>query len=57
VETRLDEQSVEFHRRVRAAYHQLAEDEPKRVKLIDGSREQSEVADAVWSAVQLLLTK
>src|SRR6202795_3945720 len=35
---RVDEQSLEFHRKVRAAYHQLAEDEPKRVKLIDGSR-------------------
>src|SRR6266853_1248731 len=57
VETRLDEQSLEFHRKVRAAYLQLAEDEPKRVKLIDGSREQSEVADAVWSAVQRLLAK
>jgi dTMP kinase len=57
VETRLDEQSLEFHRKVRAAYHQLVEDEPKRVKLIDGSRETAEVADEVWSAVQLLLTK
>jgi dTMP kinase len=57
VETRLDEQSLEFHRKVRAAYHQLAEDEPKRVKLIDGSREQAEVAEAVWSVVQLLLPK
>jgi dTMP kinase len=55
VETRLDEQSLEFHRKVRAAYHQLAEDEPKRVKLIDGSREAAEVAEAVWSAVQVLL--
>jgi dTMP kinase len=57
VETRLDEQSLEFHRKVRAAYHQLAEDEPKRVKLIDGSREATDVAEAVWSAVQLLLAK
>src|ERR1700692_26612 len=38
VETRLDEQSLEFHRKVRAAYHQLAEEELQRVKLIDGSR-------------------
>lgn len=57
VETRLDEQSLEFHRKVRAAYHQLAEDEPKRVKLIDGSREEDEVALAVWSAVGTLLAK
>src|SRR5258706_15969303 len=41
VETRLDEQSLDFHHKVRAAYHQLAEEEPKRVKLIDGSREQA----------------
>jgi dTMP kinase len=57
VETRLDEQSLEFHRKVRAAYHQLAEDEPKRVKLIDGSREEDEVAVAVWSAVERLLAE
>lgn len=57
VETRLDEQSLEFHRKVRAAYQQLAEDEPKRVKLIDGSREVAEVAEAVWTAVQRLLAK
>jgi dTMP kinase len=57
VETRLDEQSLEFHRKVREAYLQLAEDEPKRVKLIDGSREAAEVAQAVWSAVQPLLAK
>ena len=57
VETRLDEQSLEFHRKVRAAYHQLAEDEPKRVKVIDGSREEDDVALAVWSAVEGLLAK
>jgi dTMP kinase len=57
VETRLDEQSLEFHRKVRAAYHQLAEDEPKRVRLIDGSREEDEVAVAVWSAVERLLAE
>ena len=57
VETRLDEQSLEFHRKVRAAYHQLAEDEPKRVQLIDGSHEEDEVARVVWSAVEPLLAK
>ncbi|MDP8989580.1 MAG: dTMP kinase [Acidobacteriota bacterium] len=57
VETRLDEQSLEFHRKVRAAYHQLAEDEPKRVKLIDGSRAEDEVALEVWSAVKRLFAE
>ncbi len=55
VETRLDEQSTDFHRKVRAAYHQLAEDEPRRVKLIDGSRSETDVAADVWAAVERLL--
>jgi len=55
VETRLDEQSLEFHHKVRAAYQQLAEDEPKRVKVIDGSREEADVAQSVLNAVQPLL--
>ena len=38
IETRLDQESLAFHRKVRAAYHQLAEDEPRRVRLIDGGR-------------------
>ena len=55
VETRLDEQSLEFHRKVRQAYHRLAEDEPKRVHLIDGSRPEAEVAEEVWTTVEGLL--
>ena len=55
VETRLDEQSAEFHRKVRSAYHRLAEDEPRRVKLIDGSREEAEVAADVWAIMEPLL--
>ena len=55
VETRLDEQSLDFYRKVRAAYHQLAEDEPRRVKLIDGSLPEAEVGEAVWSAVQVVI--
>jgi dTMP kinase len=57
VETRLDEQSLEFYRKVRAAYHQLAEDEPKRVKLIDGSRDEEQVAQVVFRAVESLLAE
>ena len=44
VETRIDEQAVDFHKRVRDAYHQLAADEPDRVRLIDGSRDENAVA-------------
>jgi dTMP kinase len=57
VETRLDQESLAFHRKVREAYHQLAEDEPRRVRLIDGSRTEVEVAADVWAAVEPLLSK
>jgi dTMP kinase len=57
VETRLDEQDLAFHRRVRDAYHQLAADEPKRVRLIDGGPSENDVAEDVWQAVQRLLVK
>jgi len=55
VETRIDDQEVGFHRKVRDAYHQLASDEPKRVRLIDGSLEEDAVAAEVWHAVADLL--
>lgn len=51
-QTRMEEQGVDFHRRVREAYRQLAADEPSRVKLIDGSQAPEAVADQVWQAVQ-----
>src|SRR5208337_90291 len=35
-ETRLEEQAVEFHRRAREAYQELARREPQRFRLIDG---------------------
>src|SRR6266478_3534747 len=57
VETRLDEQSLDFHRKVRAAYRQLAEDEPQRVRLIDGSLAEADVAQVVWTTVQSLSTR
>jgi dTMP kinase len=51
VETRLDEQAIDFHRKVRDAYLQLAADEPGRVKLIDGSGSEEKVETEVWKAV------
>jgi dTMP kinase len=56
VETRFDEQEVSFHRKVRDAYHQIAHEEPRRIRLIDGGRAENEVAQDVWEAVRPLLT-
>lgn len=55
VETRLDQQAVSFHRKVRDAYHQLASDEPRRVMLIDGGRDEKTVAEDVWQAIQAVV--
>src|ERR1019366_1986018 len=51
VDTRLDEQAIDFHRKVREAYLQLASDEPNRVKLIDGSGTQEGAEKEVWGVV------
>lgn len=55
VETRMEEQDISFHRKVREAYRQLASDEPQRVKLINGAREESAVTAELWAAVEPLL--
>jgi len=55
-ETRMEEQDVGFHRRVREAYRQLATDESRRVRLIDGSHTREQVAEQVWDAVQSAIT-
>jgi dTMP kinase len=51
IETRLDEQAVGFHKKVRDAYLQLAVDEPNRVKLVDGSGSEESVEQDVWNTV------
>src|SRR5580698_9231675 len=50
-ETRMDEQSIEFHRRVYEAYHALAKREAGRVKVIDGRASIEEIERAVWAQV------
>ncbi len=50
-ETRMDEQSLEFHRKVHAAYHALAAREPERVKVVDGRAGIDAIERQVWSIV------
>jgi dTMP kinase len=50
-ETRMDEQSLDFHRKVYAAYHQLAADEPERVKVVPGDAPTDEIERAIWDLV------
>src|SRR5271157_859984 len=51
-ETRMDDQSLEFHRKVYEAYHALAEAEPARVKVVDGRTDIDSIERQVWSIVK-----
>jgi dTMP kinase len=50
-ETRMDDQSLDFHRRVYAAYHALAEAEPERVKIVNGQQDIDAIERDVWQIV------
>lgn len=50
-ETRLDEESREFHTRVREGYLALASANPHRVVVVDGSRAPQEIANTIFEAV------
>ena len=54
-ESRLDEQSREFHQKARTAYHELALREPHRFRLIDGRGTPEEIAAKVWEQVSRIL--
>jgi dTMP kinase len=51
VETRLEDQAIEFHHKVRAAYHELARRQPQRFRLIDGHGTPDAIAVKVWEQV------
>jgi dTMP kinase len=50
-ETRMDDQSLEFHRKVYDAYHALAAAEPERFRLVNGDAAIDEIEREVWSIV------
>src|SRR5580698_6584968 len=51
-ETRMDEQSLDFHRRVYEAYHALAAREPDHFRVIDGRAGIEPIAAQVWRTVE-----
>jgi dTMP kinase len=50
-ETRMDEQSRDFHRKVRDAYLALVKQHPGRFRLIDGRGSPESVAASIWEMV------
>jgi dTMP kinase len=51
-ETRIDQQSLEFHTEVALGYQEIARLDPRRFRMVDGSGEPEEVAERVWSEVK-----
>ncbi len=51
-ETRMDEQALEFHRQVYAAYHALAARHAERFRIVDGRAGVGPMADEIWKAVE-----
>jgi dTMP kinase len=52
---RLDQETVEFHQRVRQGYQALIEDDPERWLVLDASRSIQEVQKEIQKAVKKLL--
>lgn len=51
-EDRFELETVEFHKRVRNGFHQIAAEEPDRVKIVDSSRSTEEVSREVQDIVE-----
>ena len=54
-ESRIDQEAVEFHHKVRDAYFALAAAEPKRVKIVDGNQAPEVVSESIWAEVSSFL--
>ncbi|MDB5631845.1 MAG: Thymidylate kinase [Tardiphaga sp.] len=48
---RFEAEDIQFHRQLREAFRQIAQDEPQRCVLIDANTDAATVAAAIWSAV------
>ncbi len=50
-EVRFEREALEFHRRVRQGYLEIARREPERVRVVDASGPPEQVLDRAWAAV------
>jgi len=54
-ETRFDEETLEFHRRVRSRFLVIAQREPQRVAVVSARESVDKVEEAVWARVAPLM--
>ena len=52
---RIEELPLEFHRKVREGYLELAREFPDRIKVIDAARSPEEVEAAIWKEINAIL--
>ncbi len=51
---RIEQAGLEFHRRLRQGFLDLAAEEPERFLVLDATRTRDDLAEAIWQAVQRL---
>jgi len=56
-EDRIDTQSLDFHRSVEEGYRKIADLEPQRFHIIDGTGQPAQVAERVWVEVTAALAQ
>jgi dTMP kinase len=56
-ESRFEEETLDFHQRVRAGYLALANQEPGRFRVIDAGREEEQVRRDIQAAVEMFLSR
>lgn len=49
---RLELESMEFHKKVRKGFIEIAKSEPDRVKILNGDQKINEISEQVWSVIQ-----
>lgn len=54
---RLEDESITFHKKVRESFHQIAQKNPERVRLIDAGQPQETVFLQIIQAVETVLAK
>ena len=53
---RFEREDITFHQRVREGYLKLAEKEPERWLVVDGSKSKEKIAEIIWQRVSQLLS-
>lgn len=54
---RFEQEDIDFHRRVRDGYLELASKEPSRWLVVDSTRSKAKVARLIWQKVKQLMTR